>query len=157
MTSADHDMQENEHREETSVVPIEMLKLLDNIPDVVSASASDQAHHPATDIANAARFRELATNMLVWVPDWSTWMMYDGMRWVRDEGGLEAMRVARDIPKVILMEASAKDNSEVRENLAKWSITSGKFERLLHVHLERSRVRCWRDIQAARIPQRVGR
>lgn len=114
---------------ETSVVPIEVLRMLDSILEPPPATGLGSAH-PTTDIANAARFRQLATDRLLWVPDWSTWMMYDGQRWVRDEGALEAMRVAREITKIIMKEASTEENSEVRETLAKWSIVSGKFERL---------------------------
>lgn len=115
--------------QETSVVPIEILRMLDSMSEPPPSSGLGSAH-PTTDIANAERFRHLATDKLLWVPDWSTWMMYDGQRWVRDEGALEAMRIAREIPKIILEEASIEDSSEAREALARWSIVSGKLERL---------------------------
>lgn len=87
-----------------------------------------------TDIGNAARLRAIHGENIRYCWQWSSWIVWTGKRWEVDPGAA-AMRLCRDIPKRILLEASVMDDDTQRKSWTKGALKA-ESKRALDAALE---------------------
>jgi putative DNA primase/helicase len=76
-----------------------------------------------SDLGNARRLVALHGRDIRYVPAWETWLVYDGMRWARDDiGGI--YRRAKDVPMAIYAEAGYTEDEATRRALVKHALQS---------------------------------
>jgi putative DNA primase/helicase len=85
--------------------------------------------YPCTDLGNAERLVRRCGHDLRYCHPWKAWLAWDGRRWKLDDTG-EVRRRGRDTVRAILGEARTEDDDDRRKQLALWSFTSEKRDRL---------------------------
>lgn len=93
--------------------------------------------HNLTDVGNAARLVDLHGQDLRHVRAWSSWLVWDGRRWRRDDTGA-AVELAKHTARAILTEAAIEEDDDRRKHLVKWSRTSEAASRI-HAMLDLAR------------------
>lgn len=99
------------------------------IDGLISAAKEGGATKPArlssppnlTDMGNAVRLCAIHGDRVRYVWAWNSWLVWDGKRWLMDSGAA-VMRLCRDIPKRILVEASLIDDDTTRKYWAKGAL-----------------------------------
>jgi putative DNA primase/helicase len=66
-----------------------------------------------TDMGNAQRLVSLHGKDLLYTYKWGTWLIWNGLRWLKDEVG-EVERRAKDVARSIYAEASKVDDKDLR-------------------------------------------
>lgn len=87
---------------------------LDAIDDSMAANPEDDLPPPAsppteyalTDLGNAERFARLCGSRYRYVKAWRAWLVWDGLRWKRDEVGSE-MQAAKIVVRSLYSDAAA--------------------------------------------------
>jgi putative DNA primase/helicase len=86
-----------------------------------------------TDVGNANRLAAKYSSVLRWVPDWRTWLHYDGIRWAKVSEdtvvGL-AKQVLSDMKNEARVLESSKDTEDKGHSLGAWAYAS---ERGYHI------------------------
>jgi putative DNA primase/helicase len=85
--------------------------------------------YPKNDSERAVQFANYFGSDLRYVASWKSWLRWDGTRWTRDEDGA-IMRLAQEMPKLLLTEASTIDDCEKRAKAAGEAIRAGDAARL---------------------------
>jgi putative DNA primase/helicase len=73
--------------------------------------------HNLTDMGNAARLVALHGRDLLYSYKWGSWLVWDGMRWLKDDGD-EIERRAKDVARSIYAEASRVEDKDLRKAIA---------------------------------------
>jgi len=82
-----------------------------------------------TDLGNAERFAAFAGDRFRYVHAWSSWLFFDGKRWVKDaDGGV--VRWCRDMLRAMAAEARAIEVPEERGPLVKHALDSESSHRV---------------------------
>ncbi len=82
-----------------------------------------------TDLGNAERFAAFAGDRFRYVHAWSSWLFFDGKRWVKDaDGGV--VRWCRDMLRAMAVEARAIEVPEERGPLVKHALDSESSHRV---------------------------
>lgn len=87
------------------------------------------AEHNLTDLGNARRLVAAHGHRFRYVPQWKTWLYWDGRRWATDITG-EIHRAAKATAESILTEAFAQPDSDVRKRYLSWALRSESDARL---------------------------
>lgn len=95
----------------------------------IVASAAPYAEGHNTDLGNALRLVRQHGGKLRYVPEWGTWLAWNGCYWERDRTG-EVMRLAKSTVRQMYAEASSKQDSGQRAALVKWALASESEKRL---------------------------
>jgi putative DNA primase/helicase len=101
-------------------------------PDPVDggdAAAVDVADHQATDVRNAQRMLALHGPDLRYVPEWTTWMRWDGERWLEDRDG-EAERRLKLTLNDLQTRALTVDDDKIRGRLMRDLLASERDGRI---------------------------
>jgi P4 family phage/plasmid primase-like protien len=77
-----------------------------------------------TDTGNAERFAALHQDLARFVPEWGTWIVYDGKRWVEDPGNVRVGALAKVTARSIYEEARNAEDADARAKLVKWAVAS---------------------------------
>lgn len=88
-----------------------------------------------TDVGNSLRLVEAHGNDLRWVPQWATWLVWDGQRWARDHVG-QAVQRAKDVAAQLVVEAANETDPDKRKAALKAAATSesaGRIEAMLRM------------------------
>jgi len=108
--------------------------LKDRLPSPSIADIIDK--HQLTELGNAHRLVQHYGEMIRYVHDTRSWLIWDGLRWKRDEDG-QIARFAKDITERLLMdEATAEPDPELREAIVKFarrSQTKARIEAMIHL------------------------
>lgn len=54
-----------------------------------------------TDVGNGDRFAHRNGDEVVWIAPWKSWLVWDGARWVKDDGNLKAMQRAKETARSV--------------------------------------------------------
>lgn len=84
---------------------------------------------PLTQLGNSERLVDQFGDRLLYSFVWSSWLVWDGKRWKKDESG-QVMTWAKEVARNILLEAHAEDNDVLRRALIKWSKETEKAAQL---------------------------
>jgi putative DNA primase/helicase len=83
-----------------------------------------------TDLGNARRFVEAARGTFLYVPEWMSWVHWDGMRWAPD-GYLPAMELAAQVAQRMALHAEdAPRRGGDREKMVRHAVVSQSLGRL---------------------------
>jgi putative DNA primase/helicase len=82
-----------------------------------------------TDLGNAERFEWANHHTFRYVHAWSTWIRYDGARWVRDESG-HAIRAVRDLLRELAAAAASVPGDGEPEALLAFALRSENHARI---------------------------
>src|SRR6266550_6410548 len=104
-------------------VPTEEWSETDNLP-IPAASP-----YPLNDSERAVRFANHFGSDLRYVASWKSWLRWNGTRWARDEDG-GIMRLAQEIPKLLLAEAAGIESLHERSKAANAANRAGDAVRL---------------------------
>ncbi len=77
--------------------------------------------HHRTDLGNARRLVDQAGHQFRWVPQWGTWLHWDGRRWARDTTR-EIDRRAKRVADTILTETAQLTDHEERKKHVAWAL-----------------------------------
>lgn len=105
-----------------------------DIPDDVDDLAG--LVKPHTDDANALRFTHTHSDTLRYVPEWATWLRWDGTRWARDKKGC-VVDLARGVARAIYHDAMRAAGDE-HKTAMRWAAVSGNAPRI-HAMLDLAR------------------
>lgn len=94
---------------------------------IESVDATDVVRE--TDLGNARRLVQLDGAGLRYVPQWGTWLVWDGQRWRRDVKG-EVVERAKSVTTTLWREVAEESDGERRKNLAKWAAQSEAANRI---------------------------
>lgn len=86
------------------------------------------ARSPFTDTSNAARFAEQHGDRVRYVPEWKTWLTWDGCRWAPDRG--ETLELAKGSVLELYRAALAEPGEDARKRGLNWAIKSDAEPRL---------------------------
>jgi len=89
----------------------------------------ERPERPCTDLGNAERLVRLFGDRIRFVPQWG-WLVWDGKRWVRDNGNQSITELAEETVRQIYREAAETPDNEERAKLAKWAIVSESRQRI---------------------------
>ncbi|HEV2069476.1 MAG TPA: phage/plasmid primase, P4 family [Acidimicrobiales bacterium] len=84
---------------------------------------------PTTDLGNARRFARQYHDTVRYVPEWETWLRWDGTRWAPDRCN-RALELGCEIPRLVLAEAQATRAQDARTRLTKWALASESASRI---------------------------
>ena len=108
--------------------------------DFASAIKAILAEHPDwatadseirfTDTANAERLHLLHGESIRWINTWSSWMVWDGSRWVIDHQGVMVHELAKDISRSYFKLLAEKDFTGDRKEWSKWANQSANRHRI---------------------------
>lgn len=74
------------------------------------------------DLGNGRLFADFYKDIARYVPERKMWFIYDGIRWVADQGALMTMELAKDLGLALTRYATAIKDESVREHwLKEWS------------------------------------
>lgn len=82
-----------------------------------------------TDTGNGDRFVKRWGSTVRYVPEWRTWLIWDGSRWLNDDVQL-IMERAKTVAREIHHEAASVPDHNVQRVLTRHALTSQKIERL---------------------------
>lgn len=82
-----------------------------------------------TDLGNARRLVEAHGHEIRYVPQWGIWLVWDGIRWVRDVTG-EVERRAKHVAEAILTEAIGEPSKDAQKRRIKFAFDSQRRARL---------------------------
>jgi putative DNA primase/helicase len=85
--------------------------------------------YPLNDSERAVRFANHFGSDVRYVASWKSWLRWDGTRWARDEDG-GVMRLAQEMPKLLLKEAAGIESFDERKKAANAAIRAGDAARL---------------------------
>lgn len=89
------------------------------------ADTQAQQDSTTTDLANAYAFVQEYGEQLHYVPQWNTWLVWDGKRWKRDIGNVRVMQMAYQfVRKNMPEQAKTINNDTERSSYLKWSSQS---------------------------------
>ena len=97
--------------------------------------ANQPANFNLTDLGNAERLLSRYGDDVRYCYPWSRWLVWNGCRWERDEGG-RVHRLAKQTVRGIYQEAAAADSEEHRKALAKHATASeaeGRIKAMLEL------------------------
>jgi putative DNA primase/helicase len=77
-----------------------------------------------SQMGNAQRFVRRFRGRVLYVPEWDTWVVWDGQRWREDPRDLCVMERMRDVVDDILVEAQQATDSRRKETLMRWALRS---------------------------------
>ena len=98
-----------------------------------------------TDTGNAIRFSRLHETSARYCYKWDAWLIWDGCRWMKDDGDL-VMRKAFDTIKQMLIDASEIDDTDERRAFVKHILRTESKSRLeAMVDLARSKMKVSED------------
>ncbi|MFC2023908.1 bifunctional DNA primase/polymerase, partial [Chloroflexota bacterium] len=89
----------------------------------IPSTATRLQSYNLTDLGNAERLAALHGDDLRYCGPWSSWLTWDGRRWLRDSTH-EVQRRAIDTVRTMYAAASNLTAADQREQLAKWAIRS---------------------------------
>lgn len=101
-----------------TAVPANNLR--DIAEDIEGRYAPAAAEYPHTELGNAERLVARHGANIRYCPDWRSWLIWDGVRWKRDEIG-EIMQRAKEVVRSIYAEAAKVRDSEERKAAATWA------------------------------------
>jgi len=81
----------------------------------------DQTEFHLTDLGNARRLVHLFGSNIRYCHLWSKWLVWDGKRWIQDDGGAAIRRIAHLTVDAIRDQALATNDTERRKELGKWA------------------------------------
>lgn len=94
---------------------------------------ADRARHQTkferTDVGNAERFVARHGENVRWVPAWRCWIIWDEMRWARDET-LEVQRLAKETVRSMRHDVAKATERDVKRDLATWMTRSAAKSKL---------------------------
>jgi putative DNA primase/helicase len=99
------------------------------VTNPVSAEEIPTVIYPRNDSERAERFALKFGTDLRYVEAWKTWLRWNGTRWKRDRDG-GVMRLAKEMPRAFLKEASGIEDEEARKRAAREAINSGDAGKL---------------------------
>lgn len=76
-----------------------------------------------TDVGNALRLVRQHGDAIRWVPQWGTWLTWDGRRWRRDVLGT-VVEKAKAVARSLWDEVNAAPDAEERKKVVKWALAS---------------------------------
>jgi putative DNA primase/helicase len=82
-----------------------------------------------TDVGNARRLVASHGHELRYVPQWSTWLVWDGRRWQRDHDGIVYQR-AKAVAAALWEEAQRETDSDARKAAVRWALQSEAANRI---------------------------
>jgi hypothetical protein len=91
--------------------------------------AEHAASYPVNDSERAVRFANRFGSDLRYVATWKSWLRWNETRWARDEDG-GIMRLAQEIPKLLLAEAAGIESLHERSKAANAANRAGDAARL---------------------------
>ena len=83
----------------------------------------------ATDLGNAKRLVAQHGDKIRFCFAWKKWLIWDGKSWHIDNNG-QILRLAKDTVKRIYEEASTITDTQKRQSIAKWAVSSESEHRL---------------------------
>jgi putative DNA primase/helicase len=91
---------------------------------------ADAAQFSLTDTGNARRLVHYTGDIIRYVPEWATWLVWDGVRWSPDGLGVvvEFMKVIAT--QNMIEEAQTVTNEDRRQHLLKWAMASESVSRI---------------------------
>ncbi len=92
-------------------------------------SPTERPARPCTDLGNSERLFALHGDDLRYCHHWKSWLVWDGVRWIRDEGGLAVQR-AKDTARAIYHEAAEETDDAIRKETAAWAKRSESKDRI---------------------------
>lgn len=103
------------------------------------AQASRPSVSPCTDTANAERFARMHRGRALFVPEWHSWLVFDGTRWAKDPAGVLTGALGKETVRSIYREALSARSLDARQELASWAVKSEeKRQRTAMIELARS-------------------
>lgn len=112
----------NAGRSETSVA------VMAEAPTHYGDMPPEKRGFPLTDMGNGERLVAHHGQNIRWCPLWKAWLVWDGRRWVKDEGELVMALASRTVRKIIL-EGYHEPNEKQRAAIGKWAIRSEEISR----------------------------
>ena len=95
-----------------------------------AASNPDNILETLTDTGNAERFHQRFKDLVRFVPEWKTWLIWDGGCWVKDRSK-QIVEMAKSIARDIYLEGSNIADQSVRNKINQHSGKSQQEPRLL--------------------------
>ena len=83
-----------------------------------------RVNYPKNDSDRAVRFAKKFGRDLRYVPAWKTWLVWDGVRWVRDEDGA-VFRKGQEMHRLLLEEAVKIEDDDHRKKAVATAIRAG--------------------------------
>jgi putative DNA primase/helicase len=115
------------------VPPLPEIEVHSIVKSVVSRYSprvdSDELSKSLTDTGNAERFANRYSKTVKYVPDWGSFIIFDGHYWKVDNVN-KVMEFAKQVTRDIYLEGSAVEDLKLRNDLAKHSSKSQQLPRL---------------------------
>lgn len=92
-----------------------------------SPAIATQAYH-TTDVGNAQRLVDATRDRLRYVPEWKTWLVWNGQRWERTDTHA-VKRLAHEVVRSMFT-AAANTAGVIDQELAKWALKSEASARI---------------------------
>lgn len=97
---------------------------------VAKLAVTDRALHPLTDAGNAERFVARYGQAVRHVHGWGTWLLWDGIRWARDERR-EVRELAIETARHLYSESVHIEDPKAREAVGRHAVKAEARERIM--------------------------
>ena len=101
----------------------------DNRADALGGRRTRSRTFLRTDVGNGERLRHHFGHVLRYVPEWRSWLTWNGTRWQRDHRGL-VVEYAKQTTRRIFDEAKTEPDDEESVKLGKWAAASQNMARI---------------------------
>lgn len=140
----------DEKHGETTYGEMTIKKAIQGTTEAYSPPVDIVSEEPiySTDLGNARRFIKEYGDLIRFNWSMGKWLYYDGVRWNLHTGEASAKRLASNIGKSILSEASKAEGKEERKALANWAFrseSSEKIRAMLELAKSQEPIACYSD------------
>ena len=83
-----------------------------------------------TDLGNADRFVDRYGGRVLWCEGMRAYLVWDGKRWAKDEGGGAVVKLAQEVARGIHREAADETDTDAQRRVSRWAVASQNAARI---------------------------
>lgn len=108
----------------------EVERIANSVMRYTPSTDATELRRSLNDVGNALRLVSLFGEVLRYVPEWGSWIHWDGVRWQRDYHGVKIMEFAQLVVKAIYNEAQSVSDAALATEIMKHASRSHHASRI---------------------------